>query len=104
VRYVNRQIYARESVDYFDQFTNLDNRQREKNQRLKKLGQRPSPDDVDAIMGSVWTYARCSQCSKRISQAVEMDLLDFENGNPVVLCIDCIDAAKDTFYERDLSE
>jgi hypothetical protein len=104
MRHVNRQIYANETLKWFDQFATLGKWNVERQQRLRDLGPKPKPEDVDRIMGGPWTSAQCSECGLLVDEAVELDVKDKEHGNPVVLCIDCIDAAEDTFYEHDLSE
>jgi hypothetical protein len=104
MRYVNRQIYANETLKWFDQFATLGKENIERQQRLRELGPKPKPEDVDRIMGSPWTAVQCSECGSLVDEAVGLGVKGQEDGNPVVLCIDCIHAAEDTFYEHDLSE
>jgi hypothetical protein len=99
MRYVNRQIYAREAIKWFDQFSRLETCNRDRQQRLRDLGPEPNPEAVDKIMGLCWTSVQCSECGEHVEQGVELDVIDAENGDPVVLCGDCIDAARDLFYD-----
>ena len=104
MRYVNRQIYAREAVKWFDQFSRLEPWNRDRQQRLRDLGPEPKPVDVDKIMGALWTAVQCSECGNHRDSGIELDTCDTEDAKPVVLCDDCIDAAYDLFYDPEVSE
>ena len=104
MRYVNRQIYANEAIKWFDQFTRLESWNRDRQQRLRDLGPEPKPEDVDNIMGVLWTSVQCSECGEHRDSGIELDTCDTEDGKPVVLCGDCIDAAHDLFYDPEVSE
>ena len=93
MRYVNRQTYAREAIKWFDQFTRLEPWNRDRQQRLRDLGPEPKPEDVDTIMGALWTSVQCSECGEHVEQGVELDTCDTEDGKPVVLCGACVDEA-----------
>ena len=97
MRYVNRQIYAREAVNWFDQFTRLEPWNRNRQQRLRDLGTNPKPEDVDAIMGVLWTSVQCSECGEHEKEGVELDVRDTEDGKPVVLCAECIHKVVNSF-------
>jgi hypothetical protein len=100
MRYVNRQIYAREAVKWFDQFTRLEPWNRDRQQRLRDLGPEPKPEDVDKIMGVLWTSVQCSECGYHVQQAVELNVIDAENGEPVVLCRNCVDPKARSLFEK----
>ena len=100
MRYVNRQIYANETLKWFDQFATLGKWNVERQQRLRDLGLEPKPEDVDRIMGGPWTAAQCSECGLLVDQAVELDVKDKEDGIPVVLCGECIDKIWAALFER----
>lgn len=102
MRYVDRQIYARESIKWFDQFTTLGKWNIERQQRIKALGDNPQPKDVDAIMGGPWTVVQCSQCGKHRDSGIELDVVDAETGDPVVLCLACLDNAGGLFEENEV--
>ena len=104
MRYVNRQIYANEAIKWFDQFTRLEPWNRDRQQRLRDLGPEPKPEDVDKIMGGPWTAVQCSECGTHVEQGVELNTCDTEDGKPVVLCNDCIDAIYDLFYDPEVAE
>lgn len=101
MRYVNRQIYAREAIKWFDQFSRLEPWNRDRQQRVRDLGPNPKPEDVDAIMGALWTAIQCSECGKHGHQGVELDTCDTEDGKPVVLCEACIEEVLDLFDHGD---
>ena len=90
MRYVNRQIYANEAIKWFDQFTRLEPWNRDRQQRLRDLGPEPKPQDVDKIMGVLWTSVQCSECGEHRDSGIELDVVDAETGDQVVLCFDCI--------------
>ena len=96
MRYVNRQIYAREAVKWFDQFSRLESWNRDRQQRLRDLGPDPKPIDVDNIMGVLWTSVQCSECGTCVEQGVELDVCDMEDGKPAVLCGACVDKVLNT--------
>ena len=98
MRYVNRQIYANEAIKWFDQFTRLEPWNRDRQQRLRDLGPEPKPEDVDRIMGVLWTSVQCSECGYHVQQGVELNTCDTEDGKPVVLCGFCVDKVLNTFY------
>lgn len=101
MRYVNRQIYANETLKWFDQFATLGKWNVERQQRLRDLGTDPKPEDVDKIMGALWTAVQCSECGKHGHQGVELDTCDTEDGKPVVLCEACIEEVLDLFDHGD---
>jgi hypothetical protein len=96
MRYVNRQIYAREAIKWFDQFSRLEPWNRDRQQRLRDLGPEPKPEDVDNIMGVLWTSVQCSECGEHVEQGVELETCDTEDGKPVVLCGACVDKVLNT--------
>ena len=96
MRYVTSQIYAREAIKWFDQFTRLESWNRDRQQRLRDLGPDPKPEDVDKIMGAFWTLVQCSECGEHEKQGVELDVRDTEDGKPVVLCGACVDKLLNT--------
>jgi hypothetical protein len=96
VRFVNRQIYANEAIKWFDQFTRLESWNRDRQQRLRDLGPEPKPEDVDNIMGVLWTSVQCSECGTHVEQGVELETCDCEDGKPVVLCGACVDKVLNT--------
>jgi hypothetical protein len=102
MRYVNRQIYARETIKWFDQFTTLGKWNIERQQRVKALGDNPKPEDVDAIMGGPWTAVQCSECGEHRDSGIELDTCDTEDGKPVVLCLACLDKADGLFEENEV--
>ena len=104
MRYVNRQIYAREAVKWFDQFTRLEPWNRDRQQRLRDLGPDPKPLDVDNIMGVLWTSVQCSECGKHREQGVELDTCDMETQKPVELCFDCARKAFGLFDQGDFGD
>ena len=104
MRYVNRQIYAREAIKWFAQFPRLEPWNRDRQQRLYELGPEPKPEDVDAIMGACWTAVQCSQCGKHGHQGVELDVVDAETGENVVLCFGCVDSAFGLFDHGDFGD
>jgi hypothetical protein len=104
MRYVNRQIYANEAIKWFDQFTRLEPWNRDRQQRLRDLGPEPKPEDVDKIMGVLWTSVQCSECGEHVEQGIELETCDTEDGKPVVLCESCIGEALDLFEENEVWE
>jgi hypothetical protein len=102
MRYVNSQIYAREAIKWFDQFTRLEAWNRDRQQRLRDLGPEPKPEDVDRIMGLCWTEVQCSQCGKHQPSGIELDVVDAETGDPVVLCVACLDKADELLLENEV--
>jgi len=100
MRYVNRQIYANEAIKWFDQFTRLEPWNRDRQQRLRDLGPEPKPQDVDKIMGVLWTSVQCSQCGTHRDSGIELDVIDAENGEPVVLCRNCVDPKARSLFEK----
>jgi hypothetical protein len=101
VRYVNRQIYASEAVEWFDQFTRLETWNRDRQQRLRDLGPEPKPEDVDAIMGGPWTAVQCSECGNHRDSGIELDTCDTEDGKPVVLCLACLHKVDGLFEKNE---
>jgi hypothetical protein len=101
MRYVDRQIYAREAITWFDQFTRLEPWNRDRQQRLRDLGPDPKPEDVDKIMGAGWTAVQCSQCGVHRPSGIELDVVDAETGDPVVLCLGCVDGASILFQQHE---
>ena len=101
MRYVNRQIYAREAIKWFDQFTHLEPWNRDRQQRLRNLGPEPKPEDVDNIMGVLWTSVQCSECGKHRDSGIELKTCDTEDGKPVVLCLNCVDNASILFQQHE---
>ena len=96
MRYVNRQIYASEAIDWFAQFPRLEPWNRDRQQRLRELGPEPKPEDVDEIMGACWTAVQCSECGEHVEQGIELETCDCEDGKPVVLCGACVDKVLNT--------
>ena len=101
MRYVNRQIYAREAINWFDQFSRLEPWNRDRQQRLRDLGPNPKPEDVDKIMASGWTAVQCSQCGNHRPSGIELFVTDAETGDLVVLCLGCVDKARILFEENE---
>ena len=104
MRYVNRQIYANEAVNWFAQFPRLEPWNRDRQQRLRDLGPHPKPEDVDAIMGVLWTSVQCSECGHHEEAGVELETCDCEDGKPVVLCEDCAREAFGLFDHGDFGD
>ena len=101
MRYVNRQIYANEAIDWFAQFPRLEPWNRDRQQRLRDLGPEPKPEDVDKIMGALWTSVQCSECGEHRDSGIEIETCDTEDGKPVVLCLTCVDNASILFQQHE---
>ena len=91
MRHVNRHIYAREALAWFDQFSKLEEYNQAKQKALRQLGENPNPDEVDRIMGLHWTWTQCCECGGLQDQGVELDVICDEF--KAVLCLDCIGKA-----------
>lgn len=101
MRYVDRQIYANEAIDWFCQFPRLEPWNLDRELRLRELGRQPKPEDVDKIMGLLWTSVQCSQCGKHQPSGIELDVVDAETGDPAVLCLGCVDGASILFQQNE---
>ncbi len=65
-------------------------------QRLLALGDSPSPDDVDGIIGNeTWTHEYCDGCKGYVSESVCVGQVPDYESSTATLCRACVfDAVK----------
>lgn len=64
--------------------------------RLVALGDSPTPEEVDEVIGNgSWTSLRCDECKRQVEAAVMVgDEPDYES-NTAWVCVDCLKKALD---------
>ena len=66
-------------------------------QKLEKLGDKPSPEDVaKAIGNSSWTRINCSECGESVDSAVVLGTIDYDS-EYVYACKNCLTKALELF-------
>lgn len=64
---------------------------------LVALGDKPSPDDVNDVIGnSGWTRITCSECGESVASAVELGEMGYDT-EYVYACKDCLTKALELF-------
>lgn len=66
-------------------------------EKLVELGDNPSPDDVNEVIGNnSWTLITCSECSESVDSVVILGVVDYDSEH-VYACKDCLTKALELF-------
>jgi hypothetical protein len=101
---ITRKLKAKEAAEKFKERYNSQGYKRWRNygfgdteqiyKDLKSLGENPSPDDVDKIIGNKsWTEIVCDECNNNVEDVVRLGEEPDFGSRTAYICLDCLEKA-----------